>query len=174
MMSRAVLDTAFRQIIVATFAAVAELGFVRRGLILRKIVQGNAAVIQFQRSVASSRDKILFTVNLAVVCGELLEPYQPALEKAGAFDSHLWDRIGMFLPGRPDKWWEITEATDVNELAAEVSSLVSSQGAPYILRYLDTNELIALWQAGQCPRLTDRQRVMYLERLTKSRKGAEA
>jgi len=173
-MSRAVLDTALRQIIVTTFAEVAKLGFVRRGLILRKIVEGNAAVIQFQRSMANTRDKILFTVNIGVVCGELVEEYEPALEKAGAFSAHLRDRVGMFLPGRPDKWWEITEATDVGALATEVSSLVSLEGAPYILRYLDTNALIALWQSGQCPGLTDKARIMYLERLTKSRKGAEA
>jgi|EndMetStandDraft_4_1072995.scaffolds.fasta_scaffold468543_2 uncharacterized protein DUF4304 len=173
-MSRAALDMALRQIMLTTFAEVAKLGFVRRGLILRKIVEGNAAVIQFQRSVANTRDKILFTVNLGVVCGELIEPHEPPLERAGAFGAHLRDRVGKFLPGRPDKWWEITEGTDVDALATEVSSLVSSQGAPYILRYLDRNELIALWQSGQCPGLTDKERVSHLERLTKSLRGAQA
>src|SRR5450755_529492 len=106
MMARAALDEAFSRIIEITAAKVAQFGFVRRGAILRTLNLGNSGIIEFQKSTKNSRDKLLFTVNLAVVCGELLEPYQPALEKARSADGHLRQRIGMLLPGRQDKWWE--------------------------------------------------------------------
>jgi len=63
-MGRMVLDQAFGRVIEATAAKVAQLGFTRRGAILRTLSQGNSGIIEFQRSTKNSSDKLLFTVNL--------------------------------------------------------------------------------------------------------------
>lgn len=162
-MAHAVLDQAFGQVIETTANMVVPWGFARRSAILRILSHGNSGIIEFQKSTKSSGGKLLFTINLAVVCGELLGPDQPGLEKVRSVDAHFRQRIGMLLPDRPDKWWEITEATDANALAIEVGNLISKKAAPYIQRYLDTNELIALWKSGKSPGLTETQRVKYLE-----------
>jgi hypothetical protein len=99
--SRAVLDAAFGQVVGTTAKKVDELGFHRQGSILRIVRQGNAGIIEFQKSTKNTSDKILFTVNLAVISGALLEPDQPSLEKARSADAHLRQRIGMLMPGRP-------------------------------------------------------------------------
>jgi hypothetical protein len=170
-MARAALDEAFGRIVEMTAAKVAQLGFARRGTVLRTLSQGNSGIIEFQKSIKNSGDKLLFTVNLAVIYGELLEPDQPTLEKARSLDGHLRQRIGMLLPSRPDKWWEITATTDVTALATEISNLVSNKAAPYIRRYLDTSELIALWESGKSPGLTETQRVRHLEAFNSRRKS---
>lgn len=170
-MAHAVLEQVFGQVIEPTVSMVSPLGFTRRGAILRTFRHGNSGIIEFQKSTKGSSGKLLFTINLAIVCGELLGQDQPDLEKARSVDAHFRQRIGMLLPDRPDKWWEITETTDVNALATEVGNLISKEAAPYIQRYLDTNELIALWKSGKSPGLTETQRVKYLEMLDSKRKS---
>jgi|SRR5882762_3458305 len=173
MMARAALGDALDRIIEITAAEVAPLGFARRGTILRKFSQGNSGIIEFQKSIKNSGDKLLFTVNLAVICGELLEPEQPQLDKARSLDAHLRQRIGMLLSSRPDKWWEVSAAIDVSALANEISSLIFNEAAPYIERYLDTGELIALWESGKSPGLTETQRVKYLEAFNSRHKSGK-
>jgi hypothetical protein len=79
-MSRAMLDVAFGQVVETTAKKVDNLGFRRQGSVLRIARQRNAGVIEFQKSTKNTSEKILFTVNLAVICGALLEPDQPSLE----------------------------------------------------------------------------------------------
>ena len=169
MMPRAVLDTALGQVVEITAKKVEKLGFRRQGSILRILKQGNAGIIEFQKSTSNNSNRIFFTVNLAVICGVLLEPDQPSLEKARSMNAHLRQRIGMLMPGRPDKWWEISEASTVGILASEVSEVIATEGAPYVVRYLDVNELVALWESGRSPGLTETQRVRYLEKLQPQR-----
>ncbi len=69
------------------------------------------------------------------------------------------------MPGRRDQWWEISEAVAVGALASEVSEVIATDGAPYVAHYLDVDELIALWESGKSPGLTETQRVRYLEKL---------
>jgi hypothetical protein len=88
-MSRAVLDAAFGQVVETTAKKVDKLGFQRQGSIWRIVRQGNAGIIEFQKSTKNTSDKILFTVNLAVIYGALLEPDQSSLEKTRSMGAHL-------------------------------------------------------------------------------------
>jgi Domain of unknown function (DUF4304) len=169
MTSLTVLEASFRQVVAETASKAAGLGFRRRGTHMRAVSQGNSALIEFQRSRWNSKDQLGFTVNLAVVCGELLTPDEPPMDKTRSFHGHLRMRIGSFLPIRQDKWWEITATTDTHALATEVSELIVREGAPYVLRFLDTKELVALWRSGKAPGLTKFQHNRYLERLTQGR-----
>ena len=166
-MARAVLDEIFNRIVTATADKVKTLGFVRRGALLRVVKDGNAGVIEFQKSSKSSSEVILFTVNLVVICGSLLDPEHGSVEKAKSYDAHLRQRIGMLMAGRPDKWWEIKGNTEAEALSVEVFDLILSEGAPYIMRYLDSDQLAALWKSGKSPGLTETQRVRFLEKLAR-------
>jgi hypothetical protein len=83
--SGAVLDAAFGQVVETTAKKVDKLGFQRQGSIWRIVRQGNAGIIEFQKSTKNTSDKILFTVNLAVIYGALLEPDQSSLERREAW-----------------------------------------------------------------------------------------
>jgi hypothetical protein len=167
-MAREELNQAFREIIDTAARKLSAQDFRRVGTTLRIIRNECAGIIEFQKSTTSSNDCIRFTINLALACGALLEPDQPTLEKIRSPEAHLRLRIGMLMPGRPDMWWEIKDAADVSELAEEISTLIATAGAPYVVRYLDRKELISLWESGQSPGLTESQRVRYLHRLNQS------
>jgi hypothetical protein len=108
----------------------------------------------------NSRDKLLFTVNVGIVCGDIMDSEAPLgdIRKARVINAQVRLRIGGFLPGRPDKWWEITNTTDADSLAREVSDLLFAEAVPYIALHISTAAIISLWESGQGPGLTDRQR----------------
>ena len=168
-MASTVIIQAFEQVIKATGHRLEAVGFVRQKTVLRIMDRNNCGIVEFQRSTKSSQGKLLFTVNLGVICGQLLDSGPTGLKRARIEDAHLRQRIGMLLPNRPDKWWEITEATDSNLLAQEVSELILEKAVPYIRDHLSTESIISLWESGQSPGLTDGQRVNLL---TKLKRGA--
>jgi hypothetical protein len=81
-------------------------------------------------------------------------------------------RIGEFLPEHPDKWWGLTKTTESASLILELSNLILEKAVPFIKTHLDTSAVIALWESGRCPGITDTQRIRFLSRLKDKGKGA--
>ena len=173
-MTSTVPSEVFGQVVKTVAERLHPLGFLRRGTALRIMGPGACGLIEFQRSTKSSQGKLLFTVNLGIVCGDLLESGPTDLPKAKVTDAHVRLRIGMLLPNCPDKWWEITTSTDSDALAEEVADLVLSKAAPYIHHYLNTDSVVALWESGQSPGLTNGQRINLLAVLKAKRQGGGA
>jgi hypothetical protein len=122
----------------------------------------SVAVVEFQKSMDNTAERLRFTINLAIVC-DGLRPSETPLERVHSYEGQLVERIGWLLPNRGDKWWELTAATNVEAIATEVSRLIEEKAIPYLLPYLDIEALIALWESGEGPGLTDFQRLQYLE-----------
>lgn len=175
MVTAPALNDRFKRVLETTSIKLAPLGFVRHGTVLRMVRYGNTAIIEFQKSTKSSRNHLLFTVNLAVVCGHLIEQNGRTPNTVRSTDAQFRERIGMLLPGRPDKWWQIDETAKVESLAEEVSELIAEVAVPHIEAYLDERNLIDLWQSGKSPGLTELQRERCLEslrnKLTSSRES---
>jgi hypothetical protein len=164
----------FDQVVKTVAERLRPLGFSRRGTVLRIMGPGTSGLIEFQRSTKSSQDKLLFTVNLGVVCGDLLEASAADLPKSRAADAHVRQRIGMLLPDRPDKWWEIAAHTDADALSREIADLILDKAVPYIRQYLNVDSILELWESGQSPGLTNGQRVNLLAALKAKRQGGGA
>lgn len=162
------LDKAFDQVVGEVAGRLSALGFRRRGATLRVSGNDSVGLIEFQKSTKNSSERLLFTVNIALAYGALLGPDDPSLDKIRTPDAHLRMRIGMLMPDRPDKWWELKDGVEAHRLADEVADLIVTEAAPYVVRYLDRHELMLLWQSGQSPGLTETQRVRYLQQLTSS------
>lgn len=173
-MTEATLKDVFSKVVSETAERLRPNGFVRRGMVLRRVEGDTCAVLEFQRSTKSSADRILFTVNLGVVHGDLLPPDSSGLAKSRIIDAHLRLRIGVLLPGSPDKWWEIDASTNAEALANEVADIVKETGVPYILDFLSTDAILELWESGQSPGLTDGERKELLDSLKSKRKGGAA
>lgn len=167
----AVPREAFSAVVSAVGEALEREGFQRQGFVFRLIKENNCGVVEFQQSVKSSEDVVLFTVNLGIVYGDLLSAGSFQIQKARAIDAHLRVRVGMLLPDRPDKWWEINVSTDCDSLIRELSALLLAEGSPYVKRYLDPEAVITLWESGQSPGLTAVQRNRFLTRLIEKRRG---
>lgn len=139
-------------------------GFTKRGHGFRRVLSGNSVIIEAQRSQSSSSDTIRFTFNAGIVCGRLLGERVPDISKAGAMHAHLRMRIGEFLPEAADRWWELNGATEIDDLVSELSVLLDG-AAHFLLDHADDAKLIALWESGQSPGLTDAQRQRALREL---------
>jgi hypothetical protein len=158
----------FDELLKATGESLKPLGFVQRGPVFRLLAHGNCGLIEFQRSDKSSEEILVFTVNLGVVCGELLDAGSSGAQKARIIDAHLRQRVGMLLPDRPDKWWEVTASTDRVSFVQEIVDLLMKKGAPYVESHLATKALLALWESGQSPGLTVFQRTRFISKLKES------
>jgi hypothetical protein len=165
------VDRAFDGVVKTTAEQLKKLGFKRKGLIFRLFTDDNCGFVGFQRSTTNTKDRIKFTVNTGVICGELLDVGPSGLLKANIWDAHVHVRIGSLLPEGDDKWWEIVSATDSDNLSQEIPGLILKHAVPYINLYLRTDSIISLWESGRCPGLTDFQRVNHLSRL-RARRGA--
>jgi hypothetical protein len=159
------LDARMNDIVKSVFASIKPFGFKRAGKIARLLVFNNSAILAFQRSRDSTTELIKFTINLAIVSGILYDQEVKPLEKARDIDGHLRQRIGALLPEHPDKWWVIEKTTDLQQIICELSDIVSEKAIPFLLRYVKTEELLALWESGQAPGLTEGARVRLLNEL---------
>ena len=160
------IDSMFEHLLEDLSARLKPLDFARSGSVLRIVRDGNCGLLEFQRSTKSSAHRLLFTVNVGIICGALLDPHVKQLRKVHSIDAHVRQRIGMFMHGSPDKWWEITEATDTVPLIEELAELITGNGVPFIMGLLSTTAIVSLWQSGQSPGLTDGQRLRFLARLS--------
>lgn len=156
----------YEQVLKAAAQRLAFAQFARRGQTFRKKVRENVAIVEFQKSRDSRQDEILFTINLGVFNGRLVDDTHPPPARIGTGHAHLRQRIGLLEPERRDRWWRITAETDADVLGAEVTGLVVERAVPYLEEHLPDDALIALWASGQSPGLTEMQRVRYLDTLS--------
>lgn len=148
-------------------------GFKGSGGVFRRLENGNCGIIEFQKSDESTSDETKFTVNLGVVCGKLFDRCFTSLEKVRVMDAHLNVRIGWFLPGSPDKWWKLRAGEPSERIALDVYGILKDDGIPYLLRFMNVQELVSLWHSGESPGLTEIQRVRILERARKLGLGGQ-
>jgi hypothetical protein len=160
------VETKFTEVIEALTKVLKPLGYTKRRHTFRRLSDGNSAVIEVQRSVESDQNTVKFTINIGVVCGRLLEDWEPVLIKAGSSSAHLRNRIGYFLPEPHDKWWVLDVSTDTSAVSLELSTLLERNVVPYLSQHLSDRDLVTLWVTGRSPGLTERQRVQHLRALT--------
>ena len=139
-------------------------GFTKRGNAFRRVSSGNSAIVEVQRSQSSASGAVRFTFNVGIICGRLLDEYQPDVSKAGSMHAHLRKRIGEFLPEPMDRWWDLDGTTEADDLVTELCSLLDV-ATRFLLDHANDAQLIALWESGQSPGLTDGQRQRVLREL---------
>ena len=99
------VQSSYKALIASLSESLKVAGFLRRANTFTFSYGNNVGIIEFQRSVKSSREAILFTVNVGVVLGDLLEGGLSFVRKDSILNAHLRQRIGALLPERTDKWW---------------------------------------------------------------------
>jgi hypothetical protein len=159
------LEDKFAAVMAATGAALAPLGFKKRRKSFRKQVGANTCLIEFQRSTANEEGRLRFTLNLAILSAAVAAKNGQEVEKLGAWDGHLLERVGALMGGG-DKWWRIERTTDADMLTDEVVTAVRNIAVPFLDRHASDDALRALWESGQSPGLTAVQRQRNLAALT--------
>ena len=160
----------FGSLVKSVFEDAPKYGYKKSGQRIKKIAYGNASIVEFQKSRDSTRDCIKFTLNLAIVCGEMLKidglkyPFGTTLQNAKAVDGHLDLRIGQIINNR-DTWWEINRYTDMVNLKSEIYHVIYQIGVPYIENYLKNEDLLNLWISNGFHGLMIGQRDRYIQAL---------
>jgi hypothetical protein len=121
----------------------------------------SVAVIDFQRSDKSSKEQLIFTVNLGVYVRRIAQFFHPAAkDRPRISDCHWFERLGYVLPERSDKWWNVGSVEELDRAVTEIHLELTTYGVPELIRYLDPAELRDGWLDGRSPGLTDMQRLL--------------
>lgn len=113
--------------------------------------------VQLQSSSKTVRTMLVVTINFGIVSLTIAEK-EGIKSKAKFLDSHWRERIGFFLPKPFDKWWEIQSEQEAVEAGLEISQIIEKQALPKIYAISSTENLVALWQSGRSPGMTEFQR----------------
>ena len=148
-MANEMLEAKFKIIVDATAKVLKPLGYKKSGTVFRRFLDGNSAIVAFQRSASSNYDYIKFTLNLGVACGDVFPEYAwgQTIEKIRCESANIDTRIGFLMPDPEDYWWELVDSTDVEPIAQEIAELVLSKGIPWIDARLSTSAMLAFWEA---------------------------
>ncbi|MEM2592397.1 MAG: DUF4304 domain-containing protein [Thermofilaceae archaeon] len=117
-------------------------GYRRTGTNCHKFVSPNIIhIVNFQKSVYSDSHEISFTVNLGVYrkgVRTVLMPEAPEPRRPSISDCIIEERLGRLMPAGLDKWWEITDTSDLqidNLVASEVSTALNDYGLPFLATF---------------------------------------
>jgi hypothetical protein len=150
--------------------ALKDYGYCRRGNSFYLFRDSNCGLINFQKSVASRKDRLILTINLGVASSRLLESLSAKHRglNLSIADCHWTNRIGNLQLSRHDKWWTISRETHQGDLGAEIVKCLMEFAVPEIEKHLSDEALRDLWISGTAPGLTDFQRLVYLSLLLKT------
>ena len=145
-------------------------GFSRNGNCFYLRLGNNWGLLDFQKSRKSTVDETIFTVNLGICSGRLMEFFSPDLleQKPSIEICHWRERISLLLPERQDKWWKILSAEPVGFMVEELKDYIVQVAIPAIEQHLSDEQLCSEWLSGKSPGLTDIQRLINLSVLLKA------
>lgn len=69
--------------------------------------------------------------------------------KPAMYSCHWQERIGHHLEPKHDKWWTVTEQTEIDALKEEILKLINEIVIPHIKTHISDEMLIAAWQKGE-------------------------
>jgi hypothetical protein len=116
-----------------------------------------ALFVQLQSSSKTISTTLVATVNFGIVSLAIAEK-EGINSKIKFLDSHWRERIGFFLPKPFDKWWEMQNEQKAVKAGLEISQIIERQALPKLYSLSSTDNLIALWQNGRSPGMTEYQR----------------
>ena len=128
-------------------------GFKKQGNTFYKRLNGNWALVSFQRSIKSTSSEIFFTINLGVYSHTIADFFdaEMAEKKPTIADCHWQVRVGDFVGNGQDIWWKVNESTNLTILTQEIESLLIKYALPSIEQLISDEQLENLW----CSKLPD-------------------
>jgi hypothetical protein len=167
-----VSQQAFKKLVGSVFEPAPKFGYHKSGQMIKKMAYGNASIVEFQKSRDSTKENVRFTLNLAIVCGEMLKidglmyPFGTTLQSANAHTSHLKLRIGQVVYGQ-DRWWDLNESTNIEDILVQLRYAIYEKSIPYIEKFLKNEDLLKLWVSNGYHGLTPGLRDQYVDALSK-------
>ena len=154
----------------AVMARLRELDFKTTGGVARLLADGNAGVIEFQKSGRSTPHDTTFTLNVGIALGALLPgTNKKPLSHCSVAECHARLRLGELREPPSDLWWTLVNgsegAGELPKVLGEVLERVETDAVPLVRRYTAAGALAALWESGSSLGTTPAQRKDFLRRL---------
>lgn len=110
-------------------------------------------VINVQLSKWNSSTEAQFTVNLGISIEELHTASEgpPLKGTLKEYDCEVRTRIGQLFPDKKDTWWQVTEATEPDQLADDVFARIDQFGLPWFDRLSDYLAVAVEFQDRRIP-----------------------
>jgi hypothetical protein len=137
--------------------------------------ESHTALVNFQKRSDSSRESVLFTVNLGVASKRLL-PYVRAYKGQSLTwgDCQWTERLNRLSPTPRDEWWTLDCVTDIDQLGEEIRGLLLGIAIPHLKSLMNDEALRLMWERGESQGLTEFGRLHYLAVLVKELGAPEA
>jgi hypothetical protein len=152
--------------------ALRPLGYRRRGSAFSAQLDDMIAMVQVQKSQSTTRDRLVFTVNLGLFSRPLARKLGRDTDKPSFGDVHWQARIGFLTPERADRWWEARSDAEAAQAAEEVGQALVAHAVPALGELGSTEKLCALWRSGPTRGTMDWYRKEYLRLLAEPDAGS--
>jgi Domain of unknown function (DUF4304) len=164
----------YKKLIEAIEIFLKEFDFTKSGQSFYFKKESNIGIINFQKSKNSSSSTISFTINVGISSSILRQFNGENISKLpDVEDSHWMNRIGFLLPEKQDHWWEVNDATNLEELKQEIIDIIKNVALPEMFKHITDDDLISHWLSGRSDGLTDLQRCENLVTLVKYKRSAD-
>jgi hypothetical protein len=128
-------------------------GFVKHGDTFSKRIEGNVAVIEFQRSPDSTPSEYVFFVNLQTT-SRLVYWFERGQSKLPDVpkDDHWWVRLGELLPKKASWGWKIENQEEASWMAEGILDALREYGLPLLETHAHDQDLLEGWTRGLASR----------------------
>lgn len=161
----------FKELIKTLTPILKSMGFSKKGNNFYLESDKNFGVINFQKSRESSKDVIKFTINFGIysdVLGQSQYDYNSSA-KPEVEQCHWEARVGNFMSGSPDYWWNANSSDNLNGITSNVMEAVQGIIMPEINKRLSDEGLINSWMNDSYTGTTEIGRFKYLTTLLKAK-----
>jgi uncharacterized protein DUF4304 len=142
-------------------------GFQRRGNRFYRDAGDSVQLVDFQRSMTSTHDRVRFTVNLGVESKRLAAFFESrtarSKKRLPSVDNCHWKlRLDWLVPDPINEWFVLDGRSDVEQLGRQLLTYLRGYVLPGLEAHGTDAALANLWLSGQSPGLTDFSRLLYL------------
>lgn len=161
----------FKELIKELSPLLKQTGFNKKGNNFYLEAGKNYGVVNFQKSRESTKDIVKFTINFGIysdALGRLQYDYNSSA-KPEVEQCHWEARVGSFMPGSPDYWWNVSISDNLSGITSNVMETVQSIIVPEINKRLSDEGLINSWMNDNHAGTTEIGRFKYLTTLLKTK-----
>lgn len=161
----------FKEIIKEVNSPFKQMGFIKKGNSFYLEAYKNFGVINFQKSRESTKEVIKFTINFGVysdVLGQMQYGYNSSV-KPEVEQCHWEARVGDFMAGSPDYWFEVKVSDNLNFVASNVMEIVKNIVMPEINKRLNDEGLMSCWMNEAFAGTTEIDKFKYVTTLLKAK-----
>jgi hypothetical protein len=143
------------------------LGYRKTATLFVRDLGGVLHLVEMQNSRDSTAVQAVFTVNVGIYVPRLVPADVRDARKPSVPSAHWRLRLGALSPEGQDLWWRPTDMSEAADVAGDIVKRLQFFALPVLDSFTNLKALTALWKSGRSPGLTERQRIEFLDELSR-------